>query len=219
MPLEWLVVRSEHRDLLPRAVARAWRGGAGALADVPFATKPGHPPRSLSFVWPEGCSAQRAARWPDVVAEWIEIYEEKVFPSDLVPVLGEELSLLGAPAMAVRAEDGLAQATMVWYEKGAVAEIEHIGGSQVAWLPETGLGRPYDGSTAQLAGQAGKRLARWFGAGATAGALERMDGVNVAAGATILGLAFYRLLENDPPPVDDIAGMVARAHAFRLAAG
>jgi hypothetical protein len=205
--LHFLVVRSQDRQALINAIPRAWRGGQAACANVAFPTKPGYPPQMIHFAWAEAARAQRAAVWPDVLGEWIEIYEEKFFPDDTIPVLAEECSALGAEPLAVFGDNGLGRVTMAWYRKGALVEIEHVGSAAVAWLPDSGLGRPFDGSMAQMASHAGL-------VGKLAG---RMQGVSMAAGETILHHAFFRMLEQDPPEISSIAGMVAAAQAARVA--
>ncbi len=39
----------------------------------------------------------------------------------------------------------------------------------------------------------------------------------MAVGETVLSLSFYRMVELEVPPVEEIAGMVARAQAWRVA--
>jgi hypothetical protein len=214
--LEWAVVKAENRGILPTAMQKAWRGGEGVIADVAFQTKPGYPPRILSFAWAEGAGARRSASWPDVLADWTDIYEEKLFPTDLIPVLAEEASALGASVLIAQADHGLGRATQGWYAKGALVEYEHVGGAAVAWMPSTGLGRPFDGSTAQLAGQAGRRVAAFLGDKGTSDVLSRMEGANIAVGGAILEHAFFRVLDQDPPTMDVLAGMVSGGQVTRV---
>jgi hypothetical protein len=214
--LEWAVVKAEHRQILPTAMQKAWRGGEGVVADVGFETKPGYPPRFVTFAWGEGTSARRAAAWPDLLTDWTDIYDEKLFPSDVIPVLAEEASALGASVLIAQADHGLGRASQGWYAKGALVEYEHVGSASVAWMPGTGLGRPFDGSTAQLAGQAGKRVAKFLGDKGTSDVLSRMEGANVAIGAAILEHAFFRVLDQDPPTMDILAGMVSQGQVTRI---
>ena len=69
--IQWLVVRAEHAGLLPVAMPKAWRGGDGLIATLPFPVK--KEVRRLTFAWPEGARARRPARWPELLTEWQEI--------------------------------------------------------------------------------------------------------------------------------------------------
>jgi hypothetical protein len=205
--IEWLCVRSEHRAPVHNALARAWRGGAVVVADLP----------PLTFFWPDGAAARRAPTWPDVLDDWKDIYDEKLFTSDPVPVLAEEASGLGAEVLVVSAELGFAQATTAWYRKGALAEYEHVGGgAQVAWTPDAGLGRPFDGSRRTMTASASRRLSELLGADGFASTFERLEKTSKAAGEAVLFHAFVRLLGREPPPLAELAGMVAAAPATRL---
>src|SRR5262249_38946564 len=164
--IEWLCVRSEHRAPVHNALTRAWRGGEAVVADLP----------PLTFFWPIASAARPNPSLPHVLDHWQDIDDERLFSSDAVPVLAEEASGLGAEALAVHAELGFAQATTGWYRKGKLAEYEHVGGgSQVAWTPDTGLGRPFDGSRRTLTAMASKRLAEVLGADQFASTFERLE--------------------------------------------
>ena len=65
-------------------------------------------------------------------------------PNAEIPVLAEELSGLGAPALAALAGPGLAAGTVAWFEQGSLIGYEHVGGASVSWDPEDGLGRGQD---------------------------------------------------------------------------
>ena len=205
---EWVVVRTAHLGILPAALARAWKGEA-VLAQLPFSA-------SVAFIVPLGATARRAPRWPDVLADWGDIYEEKLFPSDLAPVLAEELSGLGAEVLATCSELDLRKATTGWYRKGALAELEHVGSSQVAWTPEDGLGRPFDGSRRSIGAQVGRRVAEIVGDERSANLMDRLEGQRLAVGEAILETAFLRMLGEDPPKMDDLRGRVATAPSQRL---
>jgi hypothetical protein len=192
--IDWVAVRPAHQQILLTALGRGWQGGVIAMALVPTA------PLSL-VAWSEGARARRAARWPDVLVEWAEIYEERLFASDLGPVLAEEVSALGADALAVHADPGFARAGVGWYAKGALAAYEHVGAARVAWSPDGGLGRPVDSSVGSMFATRGR----------LGGALAEEAG-----GETILARAFLRLLDAPPPPMDELAGLVARAPVQRL---
>jgi hypothetical protein len=208
--IDWLVVRAEHREAVGNALPRAWRGGEAAFADLAF------PSAKVTFVWPAGAAARRAARWPDVLTDWRDIYEDPLFPGDAIPVLAEEASGLGAEPLIAHAELGLARASTGWYRKGALAEYEHVGSGQVAWNPEDGLGRPFDGTRRTISAMAARRFASLVGAVDTAATLERLERTAKAAGEALLLSAFLRVLGDEPPPMDELAGMVAAAPAGRI---
>jgi hypothetical protein len=212
--IHWLVVRSEHREMVGHALPRAWRGGEARVVDLQF------PAHVLTFVWPEGAAARRPPHWPAVLSDWHDIYEDKLFPDDVLPVLAEEASGLGAEAVAVHGELGFAAASVGWYRKGALAEYEHVGSAQVAWTPDAGLGRPFDRSGRQVAAQASRRLAQLLGAGDFDDTLARLESTSKATGEAVLVSAMLRLIGGEPPPMDELAGMVAaaRAGAVRLGA-
>lgn len=207
--IEWVVVRSDHRALIAPALARAWQGEA-ALVDLPFSA--GY----VTFVAPDAATAKRPARWPDVVADWVEINEERLYPTDAAPVLAEELSGLGADVLALCAELDLQGTTAGWYAKGALVQIEHVGASQVAWTPADGLGRPFDRAGRTVGAQVGHKIAALVGDERTASLFDRLDGQRLAVGEAILQTAFHRLLGETPPPMDELRGRVATARADRL---
>ena len=190
----WVVVEAEHAGLLAAALARAWRGEAAA-ARVSLPARRGS--RELLFIWPEGAAAVRPARWPDVLGDWHDIYGEELFPGgDALPVLAEELSSLGPEVLALHAAPGLAGATIGWFEKGALALYEHVGEATVSWTEKDGLGRPPDGTLSSAA------------AGFV---LDRIALQNRATGEALLERALHRILAHDPPPFEQLAGMVVSA--------
>lgn len=202
----WLVVEAAHGPLLPVAVERAWQGSAAAAAEVLLPARKGR--GALLFVWPEPDpepSLRRQPRWPDVLCDWNEIHEEPLFPRPALAVLAEDLSGLGADVLLVHAEPGLAGATIAWYERGALALYEHVGGATVAWSEADGLGRPLDASGASRAALAARGLAS---ADRDLFVLDRIDSANRATGEAVLDRAFHRLLAADPPPFDELAGVV-----------
>jgi len=209
----WVVIRDENLGVLQPALARAWTGGAAALARLTLGAKR---PRAIAALWSDGARARRAARWPDVLGDWQDINEEPLFPDAALPVLAEELSGLGAPALCAYAGPGFAAGTVAWYEQGALISYEHVGGSSVAWDPDDGLGRPFDGTAASIAALGGKRIAKLFGSDRDVDVLERQQLANRAVGGVLLRRAFYRILGFDPPELDDLAGLVANAPLVRL---
>ena len=174
----WVVIREENVDVLPSAIARAWTGGA-SVAHLELPAKRANKPAKQIAVIAVGGGARgkREPRWPDVLREWSDINEEPLFPGAELPVLGEELSALGAQALCVHAGAGFAQATVAWYERGALVGYEHVGGTPVIWDPDGSLGRPLAGAT----------------------------------GDSLIAHALKQILDQDPPPLDELAGTFATA--------
>jgi hypothetical protein len=212
----WVAVLAEHQGVLETALARAWQGGASVAS---LALDPGkrRPPRPIVLAWPEAAKARRAPRWPDVLDEWRDIYEEPLFPAAECPVLAEEVSGLGADALIVHGAPGLTQASIGWYAKGALVEYEHVGGATVAWTPDGGLGRPLDGSTRQALALGGKKLAALVGDDESVNILDRIRATSAALGEVLIRRAFFRLLGQEPPAIDELNGLVARAPARHVA--
>ena len=131
-------------------------------------------------------------------------------------VLGEELSGLGAEVLATFSELDLRKATTGWYRKGALAELEHVGSSQVSWTPEDGLGRPFDGKRRSIGAQVGRRVAELVGDERTVNLMDRLEGQRLAVGEAILESAFARMLGETPPKMDELRGRVATARVERL---
>ena len=194
---QWVVVRGEHRDLLERAIAAAVRGGSVEVAYFAYTVgKKAGKPCAFALVGAAGLAPARAARWPEVLADWRDIYDERLAASEVGPVLAEEVSGLGADAVYLWGEPGLARATAAWYAKGALGELEHVGGATVRWAAGEGLGRPPEGGLAS----------------AVASAIdERIELQNKATGETILRRALLRMFDVDPPTPDELAGLLTRA--------
>ncbi len=208
--IDWLIVRATHRPLLLPAFARAWHGGEALVTDLVF----GH--QQVVFVAANGCAARRAAHWPDVLVEWHEIYDEPFFPSDLLPVLAEEVSGLGADALVAHGELGLNKADIGWYEKGGLRALEHVGSSQVAWTPDGGLGRPFDGKGTSIAALGGALAAKWAGANDITTLFERRQLTQNAEAEAVLTRAMLLMLDGEPPAMDALAGMVALGPTVRV---
>jgi hypothetical protein len=210
----WVVIQEAHTDLLAPALARAWTGGDARVVHLSFPAKKA--PRQIAVAWCERGRARREPRWPSLLDDWKDINEEPLFPRDDLPVLAEEVSGLGAPALCVHGGPGLVHGTVGWYEQGALISYEHVGASSVSWDPETGLGRPFDGTAASIAALGGKRVAKLFGSDRDVDIFDRIELANRAVGNVLLTRAFYRIIGQDPPPIDDLAGMVATASATRI---
>jgi hypothetical protein len=211
----WLVVLADQDKVLQMALARAWKGTA-TIADVRLSSEKRRQPRPVLVAWPDGASARRAPRWPELLDEWRDIYDEKLFPSPECPVAAEEVSGLGADALIVHGAPGLSQASIGWYAKGALVEYEHVGGATVSWTPETGLGRPLDGSLKQAMALGGKRLASLVGSDDTVNIMDRMRDTSAALGEVLIRRAFVRILDQEPPAIDELNGFVAQAPRRRL---
>jgi len=210
----WLVIREDNTDVLAAAIAKAWSGGDAVIARLAFPARKA--PRQIAVVWADRARAQRAARWPDLLDDWKDIYDEALFPNAELPVLAEELSGLGAPTLCAHAGPGLVAGTVAWYEQGALIGYEHVGGASVSWDPEAGLGRPFDGTAASIAALGGKRVAKLFGADRDVGVFDRALAANRAVGNVLLTRAFHRMLDQDPPAMDELAGLVAKAATVRV---
>ncbi|HTE51347.1 MAG TPA: hypothetical protein VK698_10810 [Kofleriaceae bacterium] len=213
----WLVVEETQAKLLPAALGRAWRQGAAlsAVLELPERRRT----QALVFAWADPQAAEatprRPPRWPDLLSEWSEIYGEPLFQGDALPVLGEETSALGADALIVHVAPGLAGATIAWYERGALISYEHVGAATVSWTEPEGLGRPLEG---------GRRGSLAAGARKLASAeddliLDRIEKSARATGEALLERALHRFLAHDPPPFEDLAGLLARATTQRIEAG
>ena len=197
----WVVIRQDGAGVLEAAL-RAWDGRPRVVQLVVGK-------RPIVVIEPSNARSRRAARWPDVLGDWQDLNEEPLFPNAEQPVLAEELSGLGTPALCAHAGPGFATGTVAWYERGALISYEHVGGSSVAWDPDDGLGRPFDGTAASIAALGGKRVAKLFGSDRTADVLERQLLANRAVGGVLLRRAFHRILGEAPPELDDLAGLVA----------
>jgi hypothetical protein len=214
---QWVVVPGEARDLLGRAVSTAWRGGAAIVA--PFAWTAKRASKPIAVAWPDaGVSARRTPRWPELLADWSDIHEEKLFPGDACPVLAEDVSGLGVDAVAIHGAPGLKGATVAWYARGAMISYEHVGQSTVSWEPDAGLGRPYDGSTASLLAMGGRKLADAVGSVGDAALMDRIENTNRAIGEVLIERALRRMLDADPPAPAELAGLLVRAPQVRYPA-
>jgi hypothetical protein len=210
----WLVIREDDTDVLVAAIGKAWSGGEAVVARLTVPTK--KPSKPIAVIWPDRAKARREPRWPALLDDWRDIYEEALFPNAEIPVLSEELSGLGAPSLCVHAGPGLATGTVAWFEQGGLIGYEHVGGASVSWDPEEGLGRPFDGTAASIAALGGKRVAKLFGSERDIDVFERVENANRAVGGVLLCRAFYRILGQDPPAMDDLAGLVAKAGEQRM---
>jgi len=213
---KWVAVLADQRAVLEQALTTAWSGGTAVVVELTLMSPKKRQPRPALVAWPEGASSRRAPRWPDLLDEWRDIYDERLFPAPECPVAAEEVSALGADALIVHGAPGFAQASIGWYEKGALVEYEHVGSATVAWTPESGLGRPLDGSMRQALALGGKRLASLVGADDSVNVMDRIRATSAALGEVLIRRAFLRLLGEEPPAIDELNGLLAQARKQRL---
>jgi hypothetical protein len=210
--IEWLLLPGQNLQPVRTLLGRAWRGPAvlHLLQASPRA-------RPVTVVVPEGARALRGPRWPDVLSDWADIYEEPLFPSPLLPVAGEVLSESGSECLALFADLGApggARGGIAWYQKGAVVELEQVGQAAVAWQPGQPLSRPRLASVRAQLASLGRAVAD---TDRDAGLYERVEAGLSATAEAILLRALIRLLGDDPPPIDALAGAVLAAPAQRIA--
>lgn len=214
----WLVVEPQHAELLPAAAARAWSAGGGEVAEVELPVRKGTRPLVFTWIDRRGATAQRPPRWPDLLVEWADIYSEPLFPGeDALAVLAEEMSAMGADALLLHVAPGLAGCTVGWYERGALSLYEHVGGGTVSWTEADGLGRPSEGRGRTMALAGARKLAGAVGRDSDHSILDRIEHSARATSAVLIERALHRFLAADPPPFDELAGLVARARVQPLA--
>src|SRR5580658_3819085 len=111
--IEWLLVSGTPVDVVRVRLKQAWSGAA----TLQLAQPTGKSRQSLLLV-PESVRARREPRWPDVLSDWVDIYEEPLFPSPVLPVGGEVLSEAGLECLALHADlghPGGARGGIAWY--------------------------------------------------------------------------------------------------------
>lgn len=209
--IEWLLTPGNQLAHLQALVPRALRGATQARLLRPT-------PRSREITVLELGAAQaiRGARLPEVLSDWVDIYEEPIFPSPRALVAGEVLSEQGQDCLALHADLGAPggpRGGIAWYERGALVELEQVGNAAVAWRRGEPLGRPAaTGVRAQLASLAG-RMAETE---RDAGLYDRVEAGLSATTEALIGRALLRLLGDDPPPLSDLAQAVLQAPGLRL---
>src|SRR5262245_4002228 len=138
--IEWLLMPGNQAQVCRQVLGRAWSGAARL-----HVLQPSRKSREVTVLVPEAASARRAPRWPDVLTDWADIYEEPLFPSPRGPVAGEVLSEVGDECLALFADLGApsgARGGIAWYEKGGLVELEMVGHAAVAWQQGKPLSRP-----------------------------------------------------------------------------
>src|SRR6185503_1595326 len=113
--IDWVVVRPEHAGILAAGAKKALGGGSLAVADVAVPISPKKPPARILCAWPDGAKGKRAPRWPEVLSDWGDIYDVKLFRNPALPLLAEEISGLGADVLVASAELGLKDVSLAWY--------------------------------------------------------------------------------------------------------
>ena len=201
--IDWVLAQGDERRLMREAAARVLVGGQLSLWAIPIAG------RVLTVAALDAAGVRRRATWPELLVDWSEINEEPPYPGEAAPALAEALSALGVPAFAVAYDGARASAAAGWYERGALISLEHVGRATDAWSPQGGLGRP------RMAGLAGgvADVARSLGADATI--LDRIETQHAAGARAIVERVLVRLVDR-PPPIDDLAGLVALAPSEKL---
>jgi hypothetical protein len=156
--IEWLVVRAEHRETVGNALARAWRGGERGIRRSRVPAE-----RASRFVWSAGAQARRAARWPDLLTDWHDIYEDALFPGDAIRCSPRRRQGWGPSAHRPRRARAGDRVRPAGTARATSTEYEHVGSAQIAWNPEDGLGRPFDGTSRTMSAMAARRFASLIG--------------------------------------------------------
>ena len=91
-----------------------------------------------------------------------------------------------------------------------------MGSATVAWTPESGLGRPLDGSMRQAMALGGKKLASLVGSDDSVNIMDRIQATSAALGEVLIRRAFVRLLDQEPPGIDELNGIVSQAPRRRV---
>src|SRR5579862_8778000 len=114
--IEWLLLPGNQVEAVRALIGQALRGSAQLVVLQPTPKS-----REVSVLVPRGAQALRQPRWPEVLTDWVDIYEEPLFPSAPVPVAAEVLSESGTDCLALHADLGAPagpRGGIVWYEKG-----------------------------------------------------------------------------------------------------
>ncbi len=202
--IEWVVVavprgaRRPTTESVVERLGRAWAGGARVgWAELGPKVNP------CLLLAPDGANARRAPRFPDVLTDWADIYEEPLGHSVLVTVAAEILSEGGQDVLAMFADLGDPEgprAATGWYDKGALVELEQVGKASVAWKTGGELGRPSAGDVTSALASAAKHLS-------DDSVFDRIDKGRDAAAEAILLRAMRRALAADPPPLRELLAL------------
>lgn len=208
MAIEWLMLPGQEVETIRKLLGRAWSGSGEVRVLAPTPRS-----RTVTVLIPGSAAARRAPRLPDVLTDWADIYEERLFPSSLLPVAGEVFSEMGPDCLALHADLGGGRGGVAWYEKGGLSELELVGQAAVSWRPGKPLSRPsLGGARAQLA-SLGRSMAD---TAAEAGLYDRVEAGLSATAEAVLARALIRLLGDDPPPLPELAAAVLRAPGYHV---
>lgn len=212
--IEWLVIPGSDdavADLL-RRIGRGWRGTAlvGRLQPSPKS-------RPAVVVTPQEVSPLAKPRWPDVLTDWVDIYEEPLFPSPSLPVAAQAVSEAGTEVLALFADLGDprgARGGIAWYEKGGLVELEQVGRASVAWRKGEALSRPKISDTVATLASLGRRFAD---SEREAAAYERAEQGRAVTAEAVLARALIRVLGRlDQPDLSELFAQVERGPQRRL---
>jgi hypothetical protein len=151
-----------------------------------------------------------------VLTDWVDIYEEPLFPSPRLPVAAELLSESGGEVLAVFADLGDpagARGGMAWYQKGGLIELEQVGRAAVAWQKGQPLSRPkVSDARAQLAA-----MGRSFAETARdAGLYDRVEAGRAVTAEAVLLRAILRMVDADPPAINELAELLRQSPHARM---
>jgi hypothetical protein len=209
--LQWLFISGEYPPDLDRRLAKVWRGSAW-VSVLRLTAKA----RPCTVIEPEVATALQKPRWPDVLTDWTDIYEEPLFPSALLPVGGELLSETGAESLALFADlghPGGARGGVAWYQKGGLLEFEQVGTAAVAWQKGQPLSRPKVHDARASLAALGRSVADNQ---RDVGLYDRVESSRAVTAEAILARALLRLTAADPPPVNELAEILHRGGRARL---
>ena len=208
--IEWLLFPGEFSADVPRRLAKVWRGSAlVSVLRLPDA-------RVVTVVEPTQLQAQREPRWPDVLSDWVDINEEPIFPSPLLPVGGESLSETSPEVLAMFADPSQpdrVRGGIAWYERGALRELEQVGRAAVAWRQGQPLGRPRVSDAKSQLFSFGRKLAD---SRRDVNLFERADAARAVTAEAVVERALRKLLGTDPPALPDLAQALERSGRAKL---
>ena len=202
--IEWVVVavprggKRPASEVVVERLGRAWAGRA-RLGWVELGPKV----NPCLLLAPDGATPRRAPRFPDVLTDWADIYEEPLGHSALVPVAAEVISEGGQDVLALVADLGDPEgprAAVGWYEKGALVELEQVGQASVAWKTGGELRRPSAGDVTSALASAAKHLS-------DDSVFDRIEQGRDAAAEAILLRAMRRALAADPPKMRELLAL------------
>lgn len=209
--IEWLILPGAVTPELGRRLGAVWRGSAAAAS--PYL---GNKARACTIVAPDSIQVTRQPRWPDVLSDWSDIYEEKLFPGPTLPVAGELWSESGGEALALYADlghPGGARGGIAWYQKGGLVELEQVGKAAVGWQKGQPLGRPKVSDARSQLASLGRAMAD---SERDAALYERVESSRSASTEAVLHRALTRIFAVDPPPLNELAELVRKSSPVRV---